>query len=73
MHFDVNGNAPSASEASIVKTVVAFSNGQKKGGELIVGVKDNLEITGLEDDYKSISMVKKVNTKVRKETKLKIG
>ena len=69
MHFDVNGKAPGAPESGILKTVLAFLNGQKKGGELIVGVKDNREIVGLENDFQSISMIKKAQTNREKKDK----
>ena len=72
MHFDVNGNAPGAPESAIIKTVIAFLNGQKKGGELIVGVKDNGEVVGLENDFKSISIIKKAETKREKKDKAQI-
>ena len=69
MHFDVNGKSPGAPESGILKTVLAFLNGQKKGGELIVGVKDNGEIVGLENDFQSISMIKKAQTNREKKDK----
>ena len=39
-------------EEVILKTIAAFSNAQ--GGTLIMGVSDDLEIIGLENDYKSL-------------------
>ena len=39
-------------EEVILKTIAAFSNAQ--GGTLIMGVTDDLEIIGLENDYKSL-------------------
>lgn len=39
-------------EDVILKTIAAFSNAQ--GGTLIMGVNDDLEIIGLENDYKSL-------------------
>lgn len=39
-------------EEVVVKTVAAFSNGQ--GGTLVMGVTDDLEVIGLENDYKTL-------------------
>jgi hypothetical protein len=39
-------------EDVIIKSIAAFSNG--KGGILLIGVRDNGDITGLEDDYNSL-------------------
>lgn len=39
-------------EEVILKTIAAFSNGQ--GGTLIMGVTDEMEIAGLENDYNSL-------------------
>jgi len=39
-------------EEVILKTIAAFSNGQ--GGTLIMGVTDDLEIVGLENDYNTL-------------------
>jgi hypothetical protein len=39
-------------EEVILKTLAAFSNGQ--GGTLIMGVTDDLEVIGLENDYKTL-------------------
>ena len=40
-------------EEVILKTLAAFSNGN--GGTLIMGVTDDLEVIGLENDYKTLS------------------
>ena len=72
MQYDVNGNASGKPEASIIKTVVAFFNSQKKGGELIVGIKDNGDVVGLEYDFQSIPIIKKVNTNIEKKDKAKL-
>lgn len=40
-------------EQVILKTIAAFSNG--RGGTLIIGVTDDLEIIGLENDYNTLS------------------
>ena len=69
LFYDVVGNAPGAPEAGILKTVLAFLNAQKNGGLLIVGVKDNNEIFGLETDFDTIPFVKKVNTNREKRDK----
>jgi len=39
-------------EDVIIKTIAAFSNGQ--GGTLIIGVDDDMEIIGLENDYNTL-------------------
>lgn len=39
-------------EEVILKTIAAFSNGQ--GGTLIMGVNDDMEIIGLENDYRTL-------------------
>jgi len=39
-------------EEVILKTLAAFSNGQ--GGTLVMGVTDELEVIGLENDYKTL-------------------
>ncbi|MBT7631975.1 MAG: hypothetical protein HN597_20090, partial [Desulfobacula sp.] len=39
-------------EEVILKTIAAFSNGQ--GGNLIMGVKDDMEVIGLENDYNTL-------------------
>lgn len=39
-------------EEVILKTIAAFSNGQ--GGTLIMGVTDDLEVIGLENDFKTL-------------------
>ena len=39
-------------EEVILKTIAAFSNGQ--GGTLIMGVNDDMEIIGLENDYETL-------------------
>jgi len=69
LFYDVVGNAPGAPEAGILKTVLAFLNAQKNDGLLIVGVKDNNEIFGLETDFDTIPFVKKVNTNREKRDK----
>lgn len=40
-------------EEVILKTIAAFSNGQ--GGTLIMGVSDDMDIIGLDNDYNSLS------------------
>ena len=72
LFYDVVGNAPGAPEAGILKTVIAFSNGQKNDGLLIVGVKDNNDIFGLESDFQTIPFVKKVNTNREKRDKAEL-
>ena len=72
LHYDVNGNAPAAPEGSIVKVVLAFFNGQKNGGELIVGVRDNSDIVGLESDFQAIAIIKKANTNKEKKDKAQL-
>ena len=39
-------------EEVILKTIAAFSNGQ--GGNLIMGVRDDMEVIGLENDYNTL-------------------
>jgi len=39
-------------EGVVLKTIAAFSNGQ--GGKLILGVNDEMEIIGLDNDYNSL-------------------
>ncbi len=39
-------------EEVILKTIAAFSNGQ--GGNLIMGVSDDMEVVGLENDYNTL-------------------
>ena len=39
-------------EEVVLKTLAAFSNGQ--GGTLVMGVTDDLEVIGLENDYKTL-------------------
>ena len=40
-------------EEVVLKTLAAFSNGQ--GGTLVMGVTDDLEVIGLENDFKTLS------------------
>lgn len=53
MRYDMNLNIVNKNlEAVILKTIAAFSNGQ--GGQLIMGVNDENEIIGLENDYNTL-------------------
>ena len=54
MRYDMRENKLNKKlEQVILKTIAAFSNGQ--GGTLIMGVDDDLNIIGLENDYKTLS------------------
>lgn len=54
MRYDMRENKVNKKlEQVILKTIAAFSNGQ--GGTLIMGVDDDLNIIGLENDYKTLS------------------
>lgn len=44
-------------EDVVLKTLAAFSNGQ--GGTLIIGVTDDLEVIGLENDYRTLKSANK--------------
>jgi len=46
-------------EEIILKSIAAFSNGE--GGKLLIGVKDNLDIIGLEYDYNTLKIGDKDN------------
>ncbi len=46
-------------EEIILKSISSFSNGE--GGKLLIGVKDDLEIIGLQDDYNSLKVGDKDN------------
>jgi hypothetical protein len=48
------GKANKALEQVIVKTVASFLN-SKNGGILVIGVEDNSNIVGLENDYRTLS------------------
>jgi hypothetical protein len=53
MRYDMlNGNTNKVLEQVIVKTIAAFSNGQ--GGTLILGVNNDMEVIGLENDYNTL-------------------
>ncbi|MCK4663579.1 MAG: DUF262 domain-containing protein [Bacteroidales bacterium] len=53
LRFDLKqNNVNKKLEEVILKTISAFSNGQ--GGTLIMGVNDDMEIIGLENDYNSL-------------------
>jgi uncharacterized protein with ParB-like and HNH nuclease domain len=53
LRFDINQNKVNKRlEEVILKTIAAFSNGQ--GGTLIMGVNDELEVVGLENDYNTL-------------------
>jgi hypothetical protein len=53
LRYDMTtGSINKTLEEVILKTIAAFSNAQ--GGTLIMGVSDDLEIIGLEYDYKSL-------------------
>ncbi len=54
MRYDMRENKVNKKlEEVILKTLAAFSNGQ--GGTLVMGVTDDLEVIGLENDYKTLS------------------
>ena len=40
-------------ELSVAKTIAAFNNGYREGGLLLIGVDDNQNVEGLEDDFKT--------------------
>ncbi len=46
-------------EEIILKSISSFSNGE--GGKLLIGVKDDLEIIGLQDDYNTLKVGDKDN------------
>ena len=46
-------------EDVVLKTIAAFSNGQ--GGRLIMGVTDDMEVIGLENDYNTLKEGNKDN------------
>lgn len=53
MRYDMKLNTINKKlEQVIMKTIAAFSNGQ--GGILIIGVNDDMEIVGLENDYSTL-------------------
>jgi len=53
LRYDMHENRVNkALEGVILKTIAAFSNGE--GGMLILGVNDELEIIGLENDYNTL-------------------
>ena len=53
MRYDMRENKINKKlEEVILKTIAAFSNGQ--GGTLIMGVNDDMEIIGLDNDYNSL-------------------
>jgi uncharacterized protein with ParB-like and HNH nuclease domain len=53
MRFDLREQKTNKKlEEVILKTIAAFSNGQ--GGTLIMGVTDDMEIVGLENDYNTL-------------------
>jgi len=53
MRYDMRENKINKKlEEVILKTIAAFSNGQ--GGTLIMGVTDDMEIIGLDNDYNSL-------------------
>jgi len=53
MRYDIRENRVNKMlEEVILKTIAAFSNGQ--GGTLIMGVTDDMDIVGLENDYNSL-------------------
>ncbi len=50
LRYDVKtGSTNKTLEQVVIKTIAAFSNGQ--GGTLIMGVNDDMEVVGLENDY----------------------
>ncbi|MEI8226468.1 MAG: RNA-binding domain-containing protein, partial [Bacteroidota bacterium] len=53
LRYDIKQNTVNKKlENVVLKTIAAFSNGQ--GGTLIIGVNDDMEIVGLENDYSTI-------------------
>ncbi len=53
MRYDMKENRVNKMlEEVILKTIAAFSNGQ--GGTLILGVTDDMEVVGLENDYNTL-------------------
>ena len=53
LRYDVNAEKINKKlEYVILKTIAAFSNAQ--GGTLVLGVSDNLQIVGLEQDYETL-------------------
>jgi hypothetical protein len=53
MRYDMKLNTINKKlEQVVLKTIAAFSNGQ--GGTLIIGVNDDMEIVGLENDYSTM-------------------
>lgn len=53
MRYDMRENIVNKKlEEVIIKTIAAFSNGQ--GGTLVMGVDDDQQIVGLENDYKTL-------------------
>ena len=66
--YDVNNNAPGSPEAALIKAVAAFYNAPKSspGGYVLIGIKDETEVIGLERDLKSI---KKVNDQASEHKK----
>jgi hypothetical protein len=53
MRYDMRENTVNKKlEEVIIKTIAAFSNGQ--GGTLVMGVDDDQQIIGLENDYKTL-------------------
>lgn len=54
LRWDIKlGNVNKELEGVIMKTIAAFANAQ--GGTLLIGVADNGEIAGLDNDYKSLN------------------
>ena len=66
--YDVNGNAPGSPEAALIKTVAAFFNSPQSfpGGWVLIGIRDDGQILGLERYFKSI---KKVNSQTSEQKK----
>jgi uncharacterized protein with ParB-like and HNH nuclease domain len=53
MRYDMRENTVNKKlEEVVIKTIAAFSNGQ--GGTLVMGVDDDQQIIGLENDYKTL-------------------
>lgn len=53
LRYDIKQNIVNRKlEEVVLKTIAAFNNGQ--GGKLIMGVNDDYEIVGLENDYNSL-------------------
>lgn len=53
LRYDMRSNKVNKKlEEVVLKTLAAFSNGQ--GGTLVMGVTDDLEVIGLENDYKTL-------------------